>query len=99
MEILETDQILDIGLKFATIERKLGEIERSRAILLYLSQFSDPTKPDNMENFWNLWEEFEINHGNEDTYKEMLRTKRSVASKYSLNAPLFIVENKVPQYN
>ena len=35
-------------------------------------------------------------HGNEDTYKEMLRTKRSVASRYSLNAPLFVVENKLP---
>lgn len=96
MEVLESDQILDIGLKFAAIERKLGEIERSRAIMVYLSQFCDPTKPDNIENFWKVWEEFEINHGNEDTYKEMLRTKRSVASRYSLNAPLFIVENKVP---
>jgi len=93
---LEADQILDIGLKFAVIERKLGEIDRSRAVIIYLSQFCDPTKHENIESFWKIWEEFEINHGNEDTYKEMLRTKRSVAARYSLNAPLFIVENKVP---
>ena len=94
--MLESDQILDIGLKFSAIEKKLGEIERSRAILLHLSQFCDPTKPENVENFWKVWDDFELQHGNEDTYKEMLRTKRSVASRYSLNAPLFIVENKIP---
>lgn len=83
-------------MKFSAIEKKLGEIERSRAILLHLSQFCDPTKPENVENFWKVWDDFELQHGNEDTYKEMLRTKRSVASRYSLNAPLFIVENKIP---
>jgi pre-mRNA-splicing factor SYF1 len=78
------------------IEKKLGEIDRSRGILIFLSQFCDPNKHENTENFWNIWEEFEISHGNEDTYKEMLRTKKSVAARYSLNAPLFIVENKIP---
>lgn len=94
MEVLEADQILDVGLKFAAIERKLGEIDRSRAILLHLSQFCDPNKPEFVETFWKIWDDFELYHGNEDTYKEMLRTKRSVASRYSLNAPLFVADNK-----
>ncbi len=92
---MDPDQILDIGLKFSAIERKLGEIDRARAILVHLSQFCDPSKQEK-ESFWKVWEEFELYHGNEDTYKEMLRTKRSVSARYSLNAPLFVVENKIP---
>jgi hypothetical protein len=26
--------------------------------------------------FWDAWNEFEVRHGNEDTFKEMLRIKR-----------------------
>ena len=69
---MEADQILDIGITFASIEKKLGEIERSRAIYIYLSQFSDPNNKENIENFWKVWEEFELSHGNEDTYKDDL---------------------------
>ena len=94
--MLDTDQILDIGMKFAAIEKKLGEITRSRAILVHLSQFCDPSKPEFMEYFWKVWEDFELNNGNEDSYTEMMRTKRSVSARYSLNTPLFIVESKVP---
>jgi pre-mRNA-splicing factor SYF1 len=82
-------------LKFATIEKKLGEINRARAIYVHLSQFCDPSKPEFMDAFWKNWEEFELGHGSEDTYSEMMRTKRSVSSRYSLNAPLFIVENQI----
>lgn len=94
LEILEADQILDIGLRFVAIERKLGELERSRSILIHLSQFCDPSKEEYVSNFWKVWEEFELNHGNEDTFKEMLRVKRSVAARYSLNAPLFVEESR-----
>ena len=30
-----------------------------------------------------LWQGFEVSHGNEDTFREMLRIKRSVRDKYS----------------
>lgn len=67
-------------LKFAEMERRLGEIDRARAIYGHASQFADPRvdKP-----FWDTWETFEVAHGNEDTFKEMLRIKRSVAAKYN----------------
>ena len=29
------------------------------------------------------WNEFEVKHGNEDTFREMLRIKRSVSASYS----------------
>lgn len=88
--------MIDIGLKYSTIEKKLGEIDRARSILTHISQFADPSKEDYVENFWKIWDEFELSHGNEDTYKEMLRVKRSVMAKHSLNVPLYEVENKLP---
>ena len=70
----------DMCLKFAEMERRLGEIDRARAIYGHASQFCDPrTTP----IFWHKWEEFEVQHGNEDTFKEMLRIKRSVQAQYN----------------
>jgi len=70
----------DMCLKFADMERRLGEIDRARAIYGHGSQFCDPrTNPD----FWTKWEEFEAHHGNSDTFKEMLRIKRSVQAQYN----------------
>lgn len=69
----------EMCLKFAEMERRLGEIDRARAIYGHASQFCDPrTTPD----FWSKWEGFEVTHGNEDTFKEMLRIKRSVQAQY-----------------
>jgi pre-mRNA-splicing factor SYF1 len=70
----------DMCLKYADMEKRLGEIDRARAIYGHASQFCDPrTSP----SFWSKWESFEVNHGNEDTYKEMLRIKRSVQAQYN----------------
>ncbi|KAI9713600.1 MAG: pre-mRNA-splicing factor syf1 [Bogoriella megaspora] len=70
----------EMGVKFAEMERRLGEIDRARAIWVHSSQFADPrTDP----GFWAKWEVFEITHGNEDTFKEMLRIKRSVQAQYN----------------
>ncbi|KAK3398489.1 hypothetical protein B0T20DRAFT_353358 [Sordaria brevicollis] len=70
----------DMCLKFADMEKRLGEIDRARAIYGHASQFCDPrTNPD----FWQKWDQFEVTHGNEDTYKEMLRIKRSVQAQYN----------------
>lgn len=69
----------DMCLKFAEMERRLGEIDRARAIYGHGSQFCDPRT--NAE-FWQKWEAFEVQHGNEDTFKEMLRIKRSVQAQY-----------------
>ncbi|KAK6120790.1 hypothetical protein DH2020_045466 [Rehmannia glutinosa] len=63
-------------LKYAELEKSLGEIDRSRALYKHASQFADPrSDPD----FWNKWHDFEVQHGNEDTFREMLRVKRSVS--------------------
>ncbi|KAK5998154.1 Pre-mRNA-splicing factor SYF1 [Cladobotryum mycophilum] len=70
----------EMCLKFADMEKRLGEIDRARAIYGHASQFCDPrTNAD----FWTKWEQFEVQHGNEDTFKEMLRIKRSVQAQYN----------------
>lgn len=67
-------------LKFAEMERRLGEIDRARGIYGHGSQFADPRTD---KSFWDTWEKFEVAHGNEDTFKEMLRIKRSVAASFN----------------
>lgn len=69
----------EMCLKFAEMERRLGEIDRARAIYGHASQFCDPRTN---AGFWQKWEAFEVQHGNEDTFKEMLRIKRSVQAQY-----------------
>lgn len=67
-------------LKYAELEKSLGEIDRARALYKHASQFANPgSDPD----FWVKWHEFEVQHGNEDTFREMLRVKRSVSASYS----------------
>jgi pre-mRNA-splicing factor SYF1 len=77
---LPDSEARDMCLKFADMEKRLGEIDRARAIYGHASQFCDPrTNP----GFWTKWEQFEVQHGNEDTFKEMLRIKRSVQAQYN----------------
>lgn len=67
-------------MKYAELEKSLGEIDRARAVYIFSSQFADPRSD---SDFWNKWHEFEVQHGNEDTFREMLRIKRSVSASYS----------------
>ena len=77
--------MIQIGLRFANIERKIGEIERARAIYTHLSQFCNPHKLGNSDSstLWKIWEKFEVNHGDRDTYTDYLRTKKTVELRYS----------------
>lgn len=42
IELLPEDRIKDICLQYAETEKKLGEIDRARAIYTYASQYVDP---------------------------------------------------------
>ena len=87
-ETLEGNDFIEIGLKFSRLERKLGEIDRARSIYQHMSQFCNPSLKDIEQKFWNVWEKFEIYHGNEDTYKEFMKYKRTVEMRYSISVPL-----------
>ncbi|KAF8842567.1 protein prenylyltransferase [Paxillus ammoniavirescens] len=83
LEVLPDKQTAEMCLRFAALERKLGEIDRARAVYAHASQFCDPrVNP----KFWAEWNSFEIETGSEDTFREMLRIKRSVQAQFNTEA-------------
>lgn len=80
IEVLPEESARDMGIRFAEMEMKLGEIDRARAIYAHCSQMCDPRLT---ATFWQTWKEFEVRHGNEDTMREMLRIKRSIQATYN----------------
>ncbi|XP_064616120.1 pre-mRNA-splicing factor SYF1-like [Liolophura sinensis] len=80
IEVLDEDSAREMCVRFAELEKKLGEIDRARAVYAHCSQICDPRVA---PKFWQAWKEFEIKHGNEDTVREMLRIKRSVQATYN----------------
>mmetsp|Transcript_50121 Transcript_50121/g.145340 ORF Transcript_50121/g.145340 Transcript_50121/m.145340 type:complete len:976 (-) Transcript_50121:41-2968(-) len=80
IEALPHARIKDACVKYAKMETLLGEVDRARAIYVHASQFCDPRKE---EDFWKVWRGFEVQHGNEDTFRDMLRIKRSVQAMFA----------------
>ena len=74
IESLPDSQTAEMCLRFAGLERKLGEIDRARAIYAHGSQFCDPRSE---------WNSFEVETGSEDTFREHLRIKRAVQASVS----------------
>lgn len=73
LESLPDREAARIGQRFAAMERKLGEVDRARAIYAHTSQLCNPkTQP----AFWDAWNAFEIESGTEDTFREMRTYRR-----------------------
>uniref|UniRef100_A0A7S1J111 Suppressor of forked domain-containing protein n=1 Tax=Eutreptiella gymnastica TaxID=73025 RepID=A0A7S1J111_9EUGL len=69
-------------LKYAETELKLGEVDRARALYIHTSQYVDPNNPVVSPDFWKTWHSFEVSYGNEETFREMLRIRRSVTATF-----------------
>src|ERR1700733_12053459 len=89
LEVLPDRQTAEMCLRFATLERKLGEIDRARSIYAHASQFCDPRVD---PKFWAEWNSFEIETGSEDTFREMLRIKRSVQAQFNTAASYLVAQ-------
>lgn len=83
---LPDDAAIKMCLAFADMERKLGEVDRGRAVYAYTSQLCDPRVH---STFWDAWREFETAHGNKDTMSEMLRIRRSVQASFNTAVSFF----------
>lgn len=83
LEELPDKSAIVMGIRFANLERKLGEIDRARSIYAHTSQFCDPRI---QKDFWSEWNQFEIDHGSEDTFREFLRIRRSVQASFNTEA-------------
>ncbi|OMH80382.1 Pre-mRNA-splicing factor syf1 [Zancudomyces culisetae] len=94
--VVDEYELLRFVLEFADLETKFGEIDRARALFAYgasnthigkideqASQNESGNEKTSGLSLWDKWSKFEIDYGNESTYKEMLRIKRTVQIKYS----------------
>ena len=77
---LDDEPAAKLCLEFAKMEALLQELDRARAVLTYGAQMADPRR---LPEYWKKWHDFEVSHGNEDTFREMLRIKRSVQAAFS----------------
>lgn len=73
---------VEFCVEFCIVEGKLGQVERGRALLKHGSQFANPNRSE-FSFFWDYWKNFEIEHGNEGSYKQMKRLRRLVEVQYS----------------
>ncbi|KAF5830373.1 protein prenylyltransferase [Dunaliella salina] len=76
----ERTSIYDIYVARASEFFGIDKIDRARAIFVHASTLANPRVD---HKFWLDWKQFEVAHGNEDTFREMLRIQRSVAASYS----------------
>ncbi|GAA5831647.1 hypothetical protein JCM11251_000780 [Rhodosporidiobolus azoricus] len=83
IEALPDAQTAEMCMRFAQLERKLGEVDRARAVYAHASQFCDPRVH---PKFWAEWNAFEIETGSEDTFREYLRIKRAVQAAFNTEA-------------
>jgi len=95
---LPEDEARQMCLSFATLEQKMGEVDRARAIYSHAALFSPPAE---RKDFWQRWHEFELRHGNPDTFREMLRIRRTVHVQHSkanfVQASLLERTDKTPE--
>lgn len=71
---------IDFIILFADVEIRLNEFERARELLKFGGLQQSPLK--NIK-LWEFWSNFEVNHGNKETYKTMLRIKRTATEEFS----------------
>lgn len=64
--------------RYAALERRLGEIDRARAILIHAASLADPRAD---KDFWAEWNAFEVKHGNEDTFRCAARSQGGAARR------------------
>lgn len=80
IEVVPDKEVRDFCMRYGNIETKLGEYDRARAVFAHCAQFCDPRAD---TAFWQAWRRFEEAHGNSETFKEMLRIRRSVIAQYN----------------
>eukprot|EP00033_Pygsuia_biforma_P000714 GCRY01000836.1.p1 GENE.GCRY01000836.1~~GCRY01000836.1.p1 ORF type:complete len:905 (-),score=281.88 GCRY01000836.1:88-2802(-) len=83
IELLPPNTARKFCVRYAGLEAKLGEIDRARGVYVHGSQFADPRTAG---DYWAKWQEFEVQHGNEETFREMLRVRRSVQAQFNMQA-------------
>lgn len=74
---LKLSHLVRFTLRFILYETELGELNRARALFKYICGLGHPEAA-SLQLVWEQWQEFELKNGNETTFKDMLRFRRSV---------------------
>ncbi|KAH3900325.1 uncharacterized protein SCODWIG_01701 [Saccharomycodes ludwigii] len=69
----------DFIIDFAKLEIAVNEFTRARAILKYGVQLASVLT---FAKVWDFWREFELDHGDRNTFKDILKLKRSTEEKF-----------------
>lgn len=77
------NQAIHFVLKFAEVETQLREYERVRSLLKYGALLQSVPKN---AKLWEFWNDFEVEYGNKETYKEMLKFKRQANDKFHFDS-------------
>jgi pre-mRNA-splicing factor SYF1 len=68
-----------VCMDFAGLEARLGELDRARALYSHAAQFvAQGASADDSEALWSAWKDFELAHGNRETYRDMAVRRRAV---------------------
>lgn len=75
--LVKAEDVLEFAVRYAVMETRLGEIDRARGIYTHACQIADPRRKGLFEIFWKSWNDFELEHGTEDSFRDMLHEKRN----------------------
>jgi pre-mRNA-splicing factor SYF1 len=95
LEALGDHEAVAMALRYAALELRLGEVDRARAIYVHASQLAHPRRE---RVFWQRWRDFEVRVGNEDTFAEMLRIKRSVEALLATEVNVAVLDMAATQH-
>ena len=72
--------LIEMCTQYCQVEQQVGQTDRARSLLVHASQFAEPEK---FEEFWHFWKNWELEFGDEETYKDMKRKQRAVTVAFS----------------
>lgn len=67
----------DICLHFASLEARMGEFDRARAIFSHGAQFAGG-KDASARQLWDAWKQLELDHGTRESFRAMAMRRREV---------------------
>lgn len=76
---LNLKQVVDATLSFIEFETGESQLARVRSLFKYVTNLASPEE---LASVWAKWESFELDHGSESTFKDMLRFKLRVAAEH-----------------
>lgn len=85
IQSLPNSKAITFVTEFSMTEAALGEVERAREILKYGAQLLPPGRNGEL---WKSWDNFEIQYGDKESYKDMLKLKRRLETEMRVETEL-----------